>query len=236
MVVECGDLDALAVVQRVVRPRGGRSPGPNGTTPASWPAQDGTVFLDEIDTMPLECQAKLLRTVDDRVYQAVGSNRPQSLRARLIVATNRPLDQEVSAGRFRSDLYYRLNVVAFPIPPLRERHAEIQPLAERFLAILWQRADPPFADSRAWRWRPCGATTGRAIFANCEIRWNAAWHSAVRPRSIWRTFPSRSSRLTSEVLAAAPSFPLGDGSCRQQAGRCPYRRRIATAAGSPGAS
>jgi DNA-binding NtrC family response regulator len=106
-------------------------------------AEDGTVFLDEIDTMPLECQAKLLRTVEDRIYQAVGSNRPQSLQARLIVATNRPLEEEVAAGRFRSDLYYRLNVVAFPIPPLRERHADIQPLAERFLATFSQRAERP---------------------------------------------------------------------------------------------
>ncbi len=81
----------------------------------------GTLFLDEIDSLPPSLQAKLLRAVEERVFEPVGSNKTQTLQARLIVASNRPLEEEVAAGRFRADLYYRLNVVAFNLPPLRER-------------------------------------------------------------------------------------------------------------------
>lgn len=95
--------------------------------------QDGTLLLDEIDTMSLEMQVKFLRVVEERTFEAVGSEHSQRLQARLIVATNRPLEEEVTAGRFRSDLYYRLNVVSFHLPPLRERREEIAPLADQFM-------------------------------------------------------------------------------------------------------
>ncbi len=103
-------------------------------------AADGTILLDEVDCIPLESQAKLLRVLDDRVYEAVGSSRPQSLRARLVVASNQALEGLVAAGVFRTDLYYRLNVVSFVIPPLRDRRDAIVPLAEHFLAIYSARA------------------------------------------------------------------------------------------------
>jgi two-component system, NtrC family, response regulator HydG len=96
-------------------------------------AKDGTILVDEIDCMPLESQAKLLAAVEDRVFEPLGSVRPQPLRARLIFATNRRLEDEVAAGRFRSDLYYRLNVVGFALPGLREQPAAVPLLAERFL-------------------------------------------------------------------------------------------------------
>ena len=102
----------------------------------------GTLLLDEVNSLPLSLQAKLLRAVDDRVFEAVGSERPQPLRARLIAVTNAPLDAEVLAGRFRADLYFRINVVAFYLPPLRERRASIAPLAQRFLAELAARTQP----------------------------------------------------------------------------------------------
>jgi transcriptional regulator with PAS, ATPase and Fis domain len=94
----------------------------------------GTLLLDEIDSLPVVLQAKLLRAVDERVFEPVGSNQPQPLQARLIAATNRKLEEEVAAGRFRSDLYYRLNVVGFYLPPLRDRRDAILPLAGLFLA------------------------------------------------------------------------------------------------------
>jgi transcriptional regulator with GAF, ATPase, and Fis domain len=81
----------------------------------------GTLFLDEVDSLPASLQAKLLRAVEERVFEPVGSNRTQAMKARLIVAGNRPLEAEVAAGRFRQDLFYRLNVVSFTIPPLRDR-------------------------------------------------------------------------------------------------------------------
>ena len=95
---------------------------------------DGTLLLDEIDTLSLEMQVKLLRVVEERLFEPVGSEHSQQLKARLIVATNRPLEQEVASGRFRADLYYRLNVVAFHLPPLRERTDEISRLAHCFVA------------------------------------------------------------------------------------------------------
>ena len=94
----------------------------------------GTLFLDEVDSLPAELQAKLLRVVEERAFEPVGSNRTLKLRARLIVASNRPLEREVAAGRFRSDLYYRFNVVAFEIPPLRDRLPLIPALARSLLA------------------------------------------------------------------------------------------------------
>jgi len=100
----------------------------------------GTLFLDEIDCLPPVLQAKLLRAVEDRVFEPVGSNKTQPLQARLISASNRPLDQEVASGRFRADLYYRLNVVAFNLPPLRERVEGIPHLATSFLAEFGRRA------------------------------------------------------------------------------------------------
>jgi two-component system response regulator HydG len=93
----------------------------------------GTLFLDEIDSLPLPLQAKLLRVVENRVFEPVGSNRSQPLHARLIVASNRPLEKEVAAGRFRADLFYRLNVIAFEIPTLRERADIIPAVAHDFM-------------------------------------------------------------------------------------------------------
>jgi two-component system response regulator HydG len=97
-------------------------------------AQDGTILVDEVDCMSLESQAKLLAAVEDRVFEPLGTVRTQPLRARLVFASNRRLEDEVAAGRFRSDLYYRLNVVGFALPRLHEQPAAIPPLAEKFLA------------------------------------------------------------------------------------------------------
>jgi two-component system response regulator HydG len=93
----------------------------------------GTLVLDELDALPPELQAKLLRAVDERVFEPVGSNQQQPVRARLIAATNRVLEEEVAAKRFRQDLYYRLNVVAFYLPPLRDRPGLVPPLIDQLI-------------------------------------------------------------------------------------------------------
>jgi two-component system response regulator HydG len=103
----------------------------------------GTLLLDEIDALSVELQAKLLQVVEERVFEPVGSNRTLRMQARLIIASNRALDQEVAAGRFRADLYYRLNVVSFYLPPLRERPQVIPALIERFLAEFIERDGRP---------------------------------------------------------------------------------------------
>ena len=104
----------------------------------------GTLLLDEIDALPLPLQPKLLRAVDERFFEPVGSNKPLPFRARLIAASNQDLDEAVKAGRFRSDLFYRLNVVAFQLPPLRDRRGEIPSLAVTFLHEMATRNERPF--------------------------------------------------------------------------------------------
>lgn len=93
----------------------------------------GTLFFDGIDSLPLAVQAKLLKVVEDQEFEPIGAMQRQPLKARVIAATNKSLDEEVAEGRFRSDLYYRLNVVAFQLPPLRERRDAIEGLARQFI-------------------------------------------------------------------------------------------------------
>lgn len=99
-------------------------------------AQHGTIFLDEIGEMPLTMQVKLLRALQEHEITRVGGSRPIQLDFRLITATNRDLAAMMSEGSFREDLYYRINVIALTIPPLRERREDIVPLARFFLSRL----------------------------------------------------------------------------------------------------
>ena len=99
-------------------------------------ADKGTLFLDEIGDMPLTMQAKLLRVLQDREIEAVGSNRLVKIDVRLVTATHQPLEKLVETGQFREDLYYRINVVSVDLPPLRDRREDIPALAEHFLNRL----------------------------------------------------------------------------------------------------
>jgi DNA-binding NtrC family response regulator len=109
-------------------------------------ARTGTIFLDEVADMSAPLQAKLLRVTQDGRFSRVGSNRELHTNARILAATNRQLDQEVASGRFREDLFYRLNVVELSLPALRERLEDILPLALRFLAEF-SRGKARFASS-----------------------------------------------------------------------------------------
>ena len=97
-------------------------------------ADGGTLFLDEVGNLPLHLQAKLLRAIQSRSIVRVGGTQPTPVDIRLICATNMNLEQLVAEGRFREDLYYRINTVHIELPPLRSRTADIIPLAERFMA------------------------------------------------------------------------------------------------------
>jgi DNA-binding NtrC family response regulator len=99
-------------------------------------AGSGTLLLDDIDALPLTLQAKLLQAVEERVFAPVGSNQSLLVQARLIAASNRPLEEEIQAGRFRSDLYYRLSVVTLHLSPLREQTELIPHLAVDFLTMF----------------------------------------------------------------------------------------------------
>jgi two-component system response regulator AtoC len=95
-------------------------------------AQGGTVFLDELGDMPLSTQAKLLRVLEERKVWRLGGLKPRDIDVRVVAATNRNLDKDIQTGRFRADLFYRLNGLSLTIPPLRERLDEIKPLADQF--------------------------------------------------------------------------------------------------------
>jgi DNA-binding NtrC family response regulator len=108
-------------------------------------ARGGTLFLDEIGELDLKLQAKLLRLLEDRSFQRVGGEAPIAFKARLVCATNADLQQRVADGRFREDLFYRVNVLAVHVPPLRSRPDDIELLARRFVDALAAEMgiDPP---------------------------------------------------------------------------------------------
>jgi two-component system response regulator PilR (NtrC family) len=96
-------------------------------------ASGGTLFLDEVGELPLALQVKLLRAIQEKSFRRVGGTRDQSADVRIVAATNRLLDEDVKSGRFREDLYYRLNVIEIPLPPLRERRDDIALLVDHFI-------------------------------------------------------------------------------------------------------
>ena len=114
-------------------------------------AHGGTLFLDEIADMPLTTQAKILRVLTDQSYHRIGGQRPIKVDVRVLSATARNLADEITAGRFREDLYYRLNVVPVRIPPLRERREDIPDLANHFLTrfAAERRITPPTLSDEA---------------------------------------------------------------------------------------
>ncbi len=112
---------------------GGRPDGHKGLIAA---AEGGTLFLDEVGELAPQAQAKLLRVLEERRYRRVGGSRDLPMNVRIVAATNRDLGQRVEEGAFRSDLFYRLNVLSVLIPPLRERPGDILPISEYILAHL----------------------------------------------------------------------------------------------------
>ncbi len=123
-------------------------------------AHGGTLFLDEVGELPAHLQVKLLRVLQEHRFEPVGGSGTVEIDTRVIAATNRDLDAEVRAGRFREDLLFRLNVIAIALPPLRERHADLHAIIDHLLGVLAARYRRPglalAADARevleAYRW------------------------------------------------------------------------------------
>ena len=135
VVVNCAAMPTMLLESELFGHRRGAFTGADKNQDGKFSyVKGGTLLLDEVDTLSLEAQAKLLRTVESRVFEALGSNKSEEFRGRLIVATNQNLAKSVEEGRFRADLFYRLNVVEMLIPPLRERREEIIQIAESSIA------------------------------------------------------------------------------------------------------
>jgi two-component system NtrC family response regulator len=116
-------------------------------------AHRGTLFLDEIGDISAPFQAKLLRVLQEKSFERVGGNETISVDVRIVAATNRDLKGAVSEGKFREDLYYRLNVVAIPVPALRDRKSDIRPLARRFLEAASREGKRPVPKVTEELWR-----------------------------------------------------------------------------------
>lgn len=143
LVLDCAALSATLIESEMFGHVRGAFTGADRDRPGRLAAAGrGTLLLDEVNALPLALQSKLLRAVDERLFEPVGSNKTTRLEARLIAISNTLLEHDVIAGRFRADLYYRLNVVSFYLPPLRERRSTIVPLAEKFLSEYAARNRP----------------------------------------------------------------------------------------------
>ena len=106
-------------------------------------AERGTLFLDEVGDLTLDAQARLLRFLNDQTYERLGDTKERTADVRLVAATNRALEEEIKAGRFREDLFYRLNVLPLALPPLRDRPEDLMPLAQHYLRFFAGRQNRP---------------------------------------------------------------------------------------------
>ncbi len=140
--------------------RGAQPGGPADQRGTLERADGGTLYLDEVGDMSLKTQAKVLSALDDRMFTPLGGAQPLRVDVRLIASTNKDLEEEIAKGNFREDLFYRLNVVPFFVPPLRERKQDIPPLAREFLAEFGRQygrprieiGDEALAALEAYRW------------------------------------------------------------------------------------
>ncbi len=152
------------------------------TTGKAAAADGGTLFLDEIADLPLSVQPKLLRLVQDKAYERVGETRTRVADVRILTATNRDLQAETAAGRFREDLYYRLNVIEVELPPLRLRRGDIPPLAERLLRFFARQSAKPAEGVHAGRPGGAGALRLAGQRPRAAQRRGARRHPGAGPR------------------------------------------------------
>jgi two-component system response regulator AtoC len=142
--VNCAALPGPLVEAEIFGYRRGAFTGADRDRPGKLDAAgDGTFFLDEVGEVPLETQVKLLRVLQERVYERLGETESRPFKARVVAATHRDLEALVRQGKFREDLYFRLNVATVTLPPLRERRGDVAILAERLLGAISREVGRP---------------------------------------------------------------------------------------------
>jgi DNA-binding NtrC family response regulator len=189
-------------------------------------AHGGTVFLDEVGELSAGAQAKLLRVLEQRTVMRLGSTRERPVDVRFVAATNRDLETESVAGKFRSDLFFRLNGVSLHVPPLRERPDEIEPLARMFLTAAAreiERDEPPVLSTaaldvlRAHRWPGNVRELRNAIDRAVVLSPGEVIAPEHLPPSLLRAV---------EAQRAAVPAPAGDGWAAGDAAETPEKQRI----------
>ena len=170
-------------------------------------ADGGTLFIDEIGELAGSLQAKLLRVLEDGSMRRVGSLKERRVDVRLLAATNRDMEKEVAEGRFREDLYYRINVMSLQLPPLRDRHGDIPLLVKRILGTDWTMEPAAMQSLEAYRW----PGNVRQLFNAVERAQIMSDDHCVRLEDLPREISSASCAKTSRVeLPAADGDHLAD--------------------------
>jgi two-component system response regulator GlrR len=147
IVIDCGSIPPNLIESELFGHEKGSFTGATGQRIGAFEAaRGGTLFLDEIGELPLDMQPKLLRALEERLVKRIGGNDQIKLDIRIIAATNRDLRSEINRGRFRSDVYYRLNTFRLRVPPLRERRDDIALLVGHFYSQLSRSDEPPPAE------------------------------------------------------------------------------------------
>ncbi len=151
--INCAALPETLVESELFGHEKGSFTGATGTKTGLFEVADGgTLFIDEIGELPLALQPKLLRVLEDGSLRRIGSHQERKVDVRIIAATNRNMEQEVQAGRFREDLYYRINVFSLVLPPLRERKGDLPLLVSAYLGDEWEVDPDALAVLESYRW------------------------------------------------------------------------------------
>jgi transcriptional regulator with PAS, ATPase and Fis domain len=205
MTIPCGAISANLIESEFFGHTKGSFTGADRTKIGKFAAVgDGTLLLDEIDTLGLEQQATLLRVIETGEFEPVGSTETQHCKARLIVASNIDLEKAVALGRFRADLYFRLNVMSFHLPPLRDRISDIEPLARGMAVRFARKFNKEIYDFHA---EAVAALESFAWPGNLRQLENVVQHAVLMangPEILWRHLPT----VVQDTPAPPPPSPL----------------------------
>ncbi|MEX0704086.1 MAG: sigma-54 dependent transcriptional regulator [Planctomycetales bacterium] len=206
--VNCGAIPEQLVESEFFGHEKGSFTGATAAKPGLFEIADGgTLFIDEIGELPPALQPKLLRVLEDGWMRRVGSHRERRVAVRIIAATNRDLPADVKAGKFREDLYYRLNVMTVELPPLRDRPGDVEELVRHFLGKEWTVAPEALRMLKQYRW-PGNVRELRNVLERAMVLADARIVTPDDlPREVVEAEPSASSSSKSATQTANASEP-----------------------------